>query len=90
MALLIDNASCHGSNVTLLSLNNVTIVFLPANTTSFSQLSDTGVIASIKRRYRRKQVMSALSTSKPDMKLLYNVDELTAMKWIREIWQNLD
>ena len=35
VALLLDNAPCHGSKATLPSLQYVTVVFLPANTTSF-------------------------------------------------------
>ncbi len=90
VALLVDNASCHGSRTTLPSLKKVTVIFLPANTTSFLQRLDASMIASIKRRFRRQQVLSALNSEDPAMKLLYNVDQLTAMKWIREIWQNLD
>ena len=90
MALLLDNASCHGSHLTLPCLKNVTVIFLPKNTTSFLQPLDAGIIASVKRRYRKEQVLSALSSKQTNMKLLYNVDQLTAMKWISEIWQSLD
>ena len=90
MALLLDNASCHGSHLTLPCLKNVTVIFLPKNTTSFLQPLDAGIIASVKRRCSREQVLSALTSEQPNMKLLYNVDLLTAMKWISEIWQSLD
>ncbi len=74
VALLLDNASCHGSRATLPSLQHVTVVFLPANTISFFQPLDARIIASIKRRYHRQQVLSALNTDEPNMNLLYNAD----------------
>ena len=63
--------------------------FLTANTTSFLQPMDAGVIACIKRRNRRLQVLSGLNSDDSNNSLLYNVDQLTAMKWIREIWEIL-
>ena len=34
-------------------------------------------------------MLSALNSNDPNDSLLYNVDQLTAMKWIREIWESL-
>ena len=70
-------------------MQHVKAAFLPANTTSFLQPMDAGAIACIKRRYRRQQVLSGLNSNDPNNSLLYNVDQLTAMKWIRETWESV-
>ena len=60
--LLMDNASSHmlrnAEEVELhgfkaLKLSNVTILFLPANTTSWVQPMDAGIIACFKALYRK-------------------------------------
>jgi hypothetical protein len=50
--LFLDNAPSHPK----LTLNNVTLQFLPANTTSKSQPMDQGIIQALKLRYRRRQL----------------------------------
>ena len=54
VALLIDNACCHGRIENLPSLRNVAVLFLPKRTTSRVKPLDAGIIACIKRRYRRR------------------------------------
>ncbi len=51
--LVIDNCPAHPKNV---SLTNVHIEFLPANTTSCTQPMDQGVIKVTKQKYRRRLV----------------------------------
>ncbi len=65
VVLLLDRASCHGSEENFPSLKNVLVLFLRANTTSFLQPMDAGIIACIKRRYRNNQVLSALNSDDP-------------------------
>ncbi|EGZ29935.1 hypothetical protein PHYSODRAFT_323385 [Phytophthora sojae] len=66
---------------------------LPPNTTAFLQPMDAGIIAEFKRAYRRKQlrwvyekIKRAELIKKGDV---YKVDQLQAMKWSKEIWQEL-
>ena len=60
VALLIDNCSAHGTLENLPSLSNVEVIFLPPNTTSKLQPLDAGIIASLKLRYRKKQMEHAV------------------------------
>lgn len=60
VALLLDKASCHKVSKMELQLRNVEVFYLPPNTTSLSQPKDAGIIASLKRRFLRKQVSHAL------------------------------
>jgi hypothetical protein len=52
--LLVDNASSHSLNdgETLLQLSNITLKYLPPNTTSHLQPMDAGVIKSFKAKYK--------------------------------------
>ena len=87
VALLLDNASCHGTIATLPFLRNVEVIFLPANTTSRLQPMDAGIIASIKQRYKRKQASVALVLEEEDDTFdVYRVNLWTAMNWLSNIW----
>ncbi|XP_064632735.1 tigger transposable element-derived protein 6-like [Lineus longissimus] len=55
--LFIDNAPSHPKE---LGLSNVKIIFLPANTTSKLQPLDQGIIAAIKKNYRRRLLQAVL------------------------------
>lgn len=57
---LIENCSAHGYCATLPELCNVGTEFLPRNTTYKLQPLDAGIIASLKLRYRRLQMETAL------------------------------
>ena len=64
--LLLDNASSH---VIPDSLSNITIHFLPANTTSHLQPLDAGIIRSFKCKYRKEQVRIYLDMLEKEGKL---------------------
>lgn len=49
--LLVDNCTAHSNS---LSLKNIQIIFLPANTTSLIQPCDQGIIRTLKAYYRRQ------------------------------------
>ena len=75
VALLIDNASCHGRIENLPSLRNVEVLFLPKRTTFLVQPLDAGIIACIKRRYRRRQLTRAVDLIEIEAsKNVYSVD----------------
>ena len=60
IALLVDNAKVHGNVDTLPTLPHIDVIYLPANTTSRVQPLDSGVIASLKKRYRNQQLSRAI------------------------------
>ncbi|GMF37964.1 unnamed protein product [Phytophthora lilii] len=72
---------------------NVRLEFLPPNTTAFLQPMDAGIIAAFKRAYRRKQIRWVYNKIKSGEEIkvsnVYNVDQLQAMSWSKEIWQEL-
>ena len=91
IALVIDNATCHGNSNTIPKHSNIEVVFLPKNTTSRIQPLDAGVIACIKRRYRGKQVKRAVQLiENGGVDNFYSTDLLTAIRSVSEIWRSLD
>ncbi len=52
---------------------------------------DAGFIAAMKRKYRRRQYERALYlTEGDDTCKLYEVNVLTAIEWMHEIWNEID
>ena len=83
ISLLIDNASSHGCIQNLPVLSNVEVIYLPKNTTSCLQPLDAGIIASLKKRYRRMQYEHASCLLQEESTQdLYNVNILVACKTI--------
>ena len=62
MLLFLDNAPSHPH----LSLKNVKLAFLPANTTSVSQQMDQGIIQTLKLKFRSKQLQFVLDQMDKD------------------------
>lgn len=89
VALLLDNCSPHGSKDSLPPLDNVEVYFLPPNTTSKIQPMDAGIIAAVKVKYRNVQYSHALDRADADVGKIYKVDQLTAMRWMRDIWDEI-
>lgn len=87
--LLIDNCSAHGTVDSIPSLTNVTVDFLPPNTTSKLQPMDAGIIATFKTRYRKLQYERALDISQGNVDNIYKIDQLTAMKYCRAVWERM-
>ena len=85
-ALLVDNALLHGRIQDLPVLSNVEVICLPKNSTSCLESLDAGVIASLKKRYRRTQYERALCLiEEENTQDLYNVNFLVACKTITPI-----
>jgi hypothetical protein len=88
--LLLDNASSHQTGD--LHLTNVTIEHLPPNTTAFLQPMDAGIIASFKAGYKKKKllwVFNQIREPESMKKNPYAVDQLQAMRWSDEVWQDI-
>ena len=80
--LLIDNAPSHPHD---LELSNITIRFLPANTTSVLQPLDLGIIKNIKCHYRTRllrSVLAKLETSESASDVAKSVSVLDACSWV--------
>lgn len=58
--LTMDNCSAH--NVKNLEMSNVTICFFPATTTSSLQPLDQGIIALVKKNFRKRLVQAAIQS----------------------------
>lgn len=85
--LLIDNAPSHILGDLVLS--NVTVHFLPPNTTSKIQPLDAGIISAFKRRYRSYQLEEALARDEAGNVDIYKVDQFQAMKWSLAAWDQI-
>ena len=90
VALVIDNASCHKKCTEQTKFRNIEIVYLPPNTTSLTQPMDAGVIASMRRRFKRKQVSQALKVIEENENNKYRIDLYTACTWLSKIWDGLE
>lgn len=86
--LLLDNFSGHGTpQEPLTELHNITIQFLPANTTSRMQPLDAGIIAAFKKHYRARQYGQALLEAELGSTDIYKMDILMAMRLCQQIWR---
>lgn len=65
------------------------VLFLPPNTTSKLQPMDAGIIAAVNMRYRRRQLERALDFIDLGEVNIYNIDQLTAMRWLKTVWEEL-
>ena len=73
IVLFLDNCSSHAKATSSANLSNITIHYLPPNSTSRTQPMDQGVIRSLKCVYRRKlleQIVSAFDAGKYVKELL--------------------
>lgn len=87
--LLLDNCSAHGNLQSLPALCNVVVTFLPPNTTSKIQPMDAGIIAAVKVRYRKMHMERALDAIDESIKDIYKIDQLSAMKLVQTVWNEL-
>lgn len=89
--LLVDNAKSHFNPTTIGSLNltNVTVHFLPANTTSILQPLDRGIIRSFKCCYRRYLCRYIISLIDSGLKGPYRVDVKQAILMIVSAWHDV-
>lgn len=87
--LFVDNAPSHPQD---LDLSNVTIKFLPANTTSVLQPLDFGIIKNIKCHYRfclLRAVLSKVETASSATEIAKSVNCLDACHWIHDAVRNV-
>ena len=89
VVLLIDNCSAHGTIENMPELTNMLVLFLPLNCTSKIQPMNAGIIASLKVHYRRLQMEHALYKIDAEVKNIYKVDLLVAMRWFKKVWMEM-
>ena len=83
--LFVDNAPSHPKDVTY---SNIKVIFLPANTTSYLQALDQGIIMDSKRKYRRYQLQHLISKmdepgcDRSASELAKTITVYDAIKWI--------
>lgn len=87
--LMIDNCSAHGSKKTLPTLNHIRPSSLPPNTSSKIQALDAGTISQVEENFRGRLLHRAFESIEAETKSVYNVDILTALRWICTEWDNL-
>ncbi|XP_052271459.1 tigger transposable element-derived protein 4-like [Dreissena polymorpha] len=87
--LFLDNAPSHPK----ISLQNVKIVFFPANTTSLSQPMDQGIIQTLKLKYRKRQlqyILTQMENDKVGSHVLQQISILDAIYWINGSWKDIE
>ena len=88
--LFLDNAFAHWDYQSLPILPNVYVYFLPKRTTSILQPLDAGVIAFVKKRYRRCQLTLAVDLLDLVISLNpYRVDLKVPIDWLYDVWRSL-
>jgi len=83
--LFVDNATSHSTE----NLSNITVKFLPANTTSVLQPLDQGIIRAFKARYRKHMLhffLSRIERSESATQLCKSITVLDAVYWINNAW----
>ena len=91
IVLFLDNCSSHAKATSSANLSNITIHYLPPNSTSRTQPMDQGVIRSLKCVYRRKlleQIVSAFDAGK-DVKELLKINLKDAILLLSASWKSV-
>ena len=84
IALVIDNASSHGKET---QWSNVTIFFLPPNTTAHTQPMDAGIIRNFKCNYRRHTTRKHIEQIEADQTPL--VDMADCVRFVSRAWNEV-
>ena len=87
--LFVDNAPCHPRDI---PLSNVTVRFLPANTTSITQPCDLGIIKNVKVHYQKQHITSVIShldAGMPHGDVQKSTTIYDAAQWISRAWRSV-
>lgn len=86
-----DNAPCHPQTLSG-QFSNITVQFLPKNTTSKSEPLDAGIIANWKVPYRKRMlqyVCSQVDGEKKASEIVKTINVLMAIEWGRQAWNDV-
>lgn len=89
--LYIDDAPCHPKTLSG-HFSNITVQFLPKNTTSKSQPLDAGIIANWKvlcRKRMPRYVCSQVNGEKNASKIVKSINVLMTIEWGRQAWNDV-
>ena len=89
--LFLDNAPCHSTNLEG-KFSNITLKFLPKNTTSKTQPLDSGIIANWKCKYKKRllrHVCSKVNVSSNASEIVKSVDLLMSIEWGKQAWDEV-
>ena len=90
--LFLDNVSSHSPDL-VGRFSNITVIFLPKNTTSRLQPLDAGIIKNFKVCYRKLIVKHALAKIKDTphtaSEITKSIDVLMAIRWIKHAWDSV-
>ena len=84
VAMVIDNCPAHPH---VRGLKNVTLIFLPPNTTSKTQPCDQGIIQNLKVHYRKRVLMRQISCV--EKKTDFTMTVLDALRFIQQAWYSV-
>ena len=84
IALVIDNASSHGKET---QWSNVTVFFLPPNTTSKTQPMDAGVIRNFKCKYKKSVTREAIKQIEANE--TPKVDLAQCVRFVSQAWKDV-
>lgn len=89
--LLIDNASCHGSESNFTDNSNFKVMFFPPNNTPLLQPLDQHVIKSLKQRYRKHLLttLAALGTEGGIVSALKTINLKDVVYFIVQAWNEI-
>ena len=90
--LFIDNVSSHGG-ASVLTLSNVTVIFLPPNTTTCLQLPDAHIVQAFRLHYRKQlltHVMARIDGCSSASEVSKGVTVLKAITWIDKAWKTVE
>ena len=89
--LFLGNAPCH-SPIFVGKFSNITLKFLPKNTTSKMQPLDSGIITSWKCKYKKRllrHVCSKVNGSTNASEIVKSVDLLMSIEWGKQAWDEV-
>lgn len=90
--LILDNATTH-PDAQYIRDKEIKAIFLPPNVTSLIQPMDQGVLAALKKRYRRKLLSSLILAMEEGNDLitkLKKIDLIDVIGWVSQCWNELE
>ena len=91
LVLILDNVKCHPKSM-IDSFSQITIIFLPTNTTSRLQPLDARIIQNFKVKDRKrlvKYVPARINEYSSAPQIIKDVNILMAIRWAQEAWKEV-
>lgn len=88
--MIIDNCSARRNISTIPNLSHVNVKFLPPNKISNIQPMNAGIIDDLKIRYRIFLLEKVLELIDENIKFIYQLNVLPAIKMVENLWRNIE